>query len=254
MLCVFYTSFAMSAVTTTGCDTSVNSQAENLTKALLDQKAEAAKAIITKPVPISQQTCLDQYTELSSSLGGVFSNPGGNNSASIGPVVQQPLKNTWQSFTSGQLAGSITSVMNNSFAQISSAFNTGLSSLTGGLLGGSGLSSVFGGGSPLNVPSTNCDAQEQAWLISQCIEMPTLPSLANIVGGKLGELAGAVDNLGNLIKSPERMLEAVCKKANSTVQGYIGDINSSFNDVAQDAVTPIGDITNSINATTSSLP
>jgi hypothetical protein len=94
-------------------------------------------------------------------------------------------------------------------------------------------------------PSTNCDMQEQAWLISQCIEMPQIPSLGEILGGQMNQImGGAMGNIGNIVGSlgnPERMLEQVCSAANNSLQSMFGDLNSRFNDAAQEAMEPITD-------------
>ena len=211
-----------------GCDEDISEQSTDRVDALMQQQFEAANSVITQPTPVEQLTCFDQTTEVFSQIGGIHSNvPQGNISNSIAPAVQQPLMRQLQQFMGGNILGGINDVINNVF-----------SSLTGGLGG------MFGGGGGLGSVGGNCDMMEQSWLISQCIEMPAIPSLGDIIGGQIGEMMGQIGNIGNMIgnlANPERLLEQVCSAGNSMLQGYFGDLNESFRGAAEDAMSPITD-------------
>ncbi len=216
-----------------GCDPEVMQSAVDRVDALTQQQLEAASAAITQPTPVEQLTCFDQTTEIFSELGGIHSNPNKDTSSSIGPNVQQPLQNTLQQFMGGNILGGINDVINQAFSNITSQF----SSLLGGLGGGGG--GLFSAG-----PSSNCNMQEQAWLISQCIEMPQIPSLGDILGGQMGEMMGQMGNVGNMISgmaSPDRLLEQVCSAANDGLQGMFGNQNDAFEGAARDMMEPVTD-------------
>jgi len=214
---------------TIGCDPAVLEQGKAIADALHQQNVETANALITQPTPIEQLTCAEQYTETMNKVGGIQSNPGGDISGSIGPLVQQPFQGMMQQFMGGNIAGSITSVMNDSYSNIASQF---LGGLTGGLTGGSS------GGS-----GTNCDMMDQAWLVSQCIEMPQLPSLSNILDGKIGEITGAIGGAVN----PERLLEKVCSRASDKMGEYMSDLTGAFDGAVDAVTTPISDTANSLS-------
>ncbi len=233
MIAVFVAPHVVHAEGNIGCEDGVQEQARNLSEALAQQQLEAASAAITQPTPVEQLTCFDQTTEIFSELGGIHSNPNKDTSSSIGPNVQQPLQNTLQQFMGGNILGGINDVINQAFSNITSQF----SSLLGGLGGGGG--GLFSAG-----PSSNCNMQEQAWLISQCIEMPSIPSLGDIIGGQVGEIMGAVNNVGNMLgslSSPDRLMEQVCSMANNELQGYFGNLDSRFNAAAEDTFSPVTD-------------
>jgi len=206
-----------------GCDEDVYEQSENLTNALLQQRVEAANQLITQPTPVEQATCLDQHTEvIKAAMNGIHSNVEASNT-SIAKVVQQPLKETLNQFSSN-IGGTISNIISNEFSEIASAF-----------------SGLFGGGGGLNVPKTNCDMQQLAWDVAQCIEMPQLPSLSNIVGGRLGELTGAIEN------APERFIDQACKGMGGVLGDYMADVNSAFDAVAKDLSKPISDAASAVN-------
>ena len=238
MIAVFVAPHVVHAEGNIGCEDGVQEQARNLSEALAQQQLEAASAAITQPTPVEQLTCFDQTTEIFSELGGIHSNPNKDTSSSIGPNVQQPLQNTLQQFMGGNILGGINDVINQAFSNITSQF----SSLLGGLGGGGG--GLFSAG-----PSSNCNMQEQAWLISQCIEMPQIPSLGDILGGQMGEMMGQMGNVGNMISgmaSPDRLLEQVCGAANDGLQGMFGDLDSRFNSAAENMMEPITDSVQSV--------
>jgi len=207
-----------------GCDEDIYEQGADRVDALMQQQFEAANAVITQPTPVEQLTCFDQTTQLFSGIGGIFSDPeSGNIDDTIVPNVQQPLMASMEQFLNGNIMGGVNDVINQAF-----------SSLTGGLMGGG----PGGGGD-----AGNCDMMEQSWLISQCIEMPQIPSLGDILGGQIGELTGALGGLGNIadLANPERLLEQVCSAGNDMLQGAFGDLNSSFEGAAEGIMNPITD-------------
>ncbi len=209
-----------------GCDEDISEQTTDRVDALMEQQFEAANSVITQPTPVEQLTCFDQTTEIFSQIGGIHSDPQqGNIDDSIVPAVQQPLQQQMQQFMTGNIAGGITDVINNAFSSIASSFG--------------GLSGLFGGGGGA---STNCDMQEQAWLISQCIEMPQIPSLGDILGGEIGEIMGTVGGVVGALGNPERMMEQVCSMANSALQGLLGGGGGgAFEAAAENTFSPITD-------------
>jgi hypothetical protein len=220
-----------------GCDPEVMQQGVDRADALQQQQIEAANSMLTQPTPVEQLSCYDQTTEIFSELGGIHSNPGQDINRSIGPNVQQPLDNVMQQFFGdpdggslyANITGGITDVINQAFGNITSQFSS--------LLGG-------GGGMFTAGPSTNCDMQEQAWLISQCIEMPTIPSLGDILGGQIGEMMGNIGNIGNMVgnlTNPDRLIQQVCSAANSSLQSMFGNPNDAFENAAQGLFEPVTD-------------
>ena len=209
-----------------GCDADVNEQTVDRVDALTQQQIEASNAMITQPTPVEQLSCFDQTTEIFSELGGIHSNPQEDIGFSINPNVQLPLKNFLDQFLNNNIMGGVNDFINQAFNNVTQKFASLFGSVGGGL---------FTAG-----PASNCDMQQQAWLISQCIEMPTIPSLGDILGGQIGELMGTINDLAN----PQRLIEQVCSAANKQIQGYFGDLNETFNRAAESSFSPITDRVN----------
>jgi len=97
------------------------------------------------------------------------------------------------------------------------------------------LGSLFGGGGGINVPKTDCDMQQMVWDVAQCIEMPQLPSLSNIIGGKLDELAG------NIASAPDNFFDAACNGMNDVLGGAFRNASDVYENAANAATQPLSD-------------
>ena len=208
-----------------GCDPTIFIQNEAIIDAVNQVNAEISKAAITKPTAIEQLTCADQQQALLSEAGGIHSDTvtGDLSGSLFGPLAEKPLENQFENIletvNNGLSLNPITNLITSSFNDIASSF---LSSLTGT----NTASSV-----------TNCDMIEQTWLINQCIEMPQLPSVADILGGKVAEISGVVGNITN----PDRLIKQVCEAANSKIKGLNSNVDSAFDTAAELISTPISD-------------
>jgi hypothetical protein len=226
-----------------GCDTSVLEEGQKIVDALNEAQIEAAKAIITKPNPLGVTGCEDQHHNIIEQIMGEFSNFGGGNQSLVKNVKEPHAQHTGQFFGPQNIAGTMTSALQQAFVgtfgqagqdvlntaqNVNNTVNNFASSL-GGLFGG-------GGGNA----SKDCGLQEDAWLIAQCIEMPQIPSLSNILGGKIAEIQGAIQGVADLA-NPERLLQKVCSGANDKVKGLFGAATDKFKDAADAVTTPITD-------------
>ena len=210
------------------CDPTIFEKNQTTIEAVKQLNAEISKSIITQPTAIEQLTCADQQQALLSEAGGIHSN-----------VIDGDLNSSTNEFTN-LAKNPVMQTINNaltSVSGISSSINT-LLNTTFGDLQGNFLSSLSGS-SPAST-STNCDMIEQAWLINQCIETPTMPSLSSIIGGELAEITGAATKASS-ITNPERMLEQVCKQANSLISGLSSNVNNAFEKAANESTQPITD-------------
>ena len=211
-----------------GCDCSLLEQNETIIDAVNQVNAEISKANITQPTAIEQLTCADQQQALLSEAGGIHSDTiSGDLSGSLfGPLAQKPLQQQFENIlevvNNGLSLNPITNLITSSFNDIASSF-------LGSLAGTNTASS-----------NTNCDMIEQTWLINQCIEMPQLPSLTDILGGKVAEITGAVGSLAN----PDRLIKQVCEAANSKINGLNSNVDRAFNDAAGVLSNPITDTIN----------
>ena len=206
-----------------GCDREILTMAEAAVDAFQQQQIETARAIISEPTSIEQMTCLDQQLQ---SMNEISDQGLGNPTGNIAQNIQQPFAQQMAAlFSGGDIAGSINAIFNSFSSNLMNSFSSGLGGLMGG--GGSG--------------STACDATETAWLINQCIEMPQLPSLADIIGGQIGEIMGQIGNIASIIQSPERILEQVCSMANSALQDSFGNLSNAFEGAAENALSPVAD-------------
>lgn len=208
-----------------GCDPRVLERGRVMTDAYMSVSDEIVKATYQKPTPIEMMSCVDQRAELISSAGGLHANPGGDISASIAPYVSQPIMQSVQNAVNN-IVGNVNAIANN----IASSFSGVVSN----------FSSMLGGLSVGAAPTLNCNMTQQTWLTSQCLDLPQVPDLTSVLQGKLAEVGGGIADLVD----PTRYAEMVCRQANSTIQGYIGDLNSNF-DTAVDAISD--PITDSIN-------
>ena len=195
-----------------GCDPTIFEAAQARVEALQQLEFDTANQLITQPTPVEQATCLDQHTAVIAAAGGIHSNPGGTIQNSIGPVVQQPLAQTLGQFGSG-IQGTISNIIESEFSSLANSFFGDLGSL-------------FGGGGGINVPKTDCDMQQMVWDVAQCIEMPQLPSLSNIIGGKLGELAG------NIANAPDNFFDAACNGMNDVLGGAFRNASDVYENAA----------------------
>ncbi len=226
-----------------GCDPEVLEEGQKIVDALNEAQIEAAKAIITKPNPLGVTGCEDQHHNIIENIMSGFSNIGGGNQSLVQNVKQPHAQHTGQFFGPQNIAGTMTSALQKAFVgtfgqagqnmlntanNVNNTINNFASSL-GGIFGG-------GGGSA----SKDCGLQEDAWLIAQCIEMPQIPSLSNILGGKIAEIQGAIQGVADLA-NPERLLQKVCGAANDKVKGLFGAATDKFKDAADAVTTPITD-------------
>jgi hypothetical protein len=226
-----------------GCDPEVLEEGQKIVDALNEAQIEAAKAIITKPNPLGVTGCEDQHHNIIEQIMGEFSNFGGGNQSLVKNVKEPHAQHTGQFFGPQNIAGTMTSALQQAFVgtfgqagqnvlntaqNVNNTVNNFASSL-GGLFGG-------GGGNA----SKDCGLQEDAWLIAQCIEMPQIPSLSNILGGKIAEIQGAIQGVADLA-NPERLLQKVCSGANDKVKGLFGAATDKFKDAADAVTTPITD-------------
>jgi hypothetical protein len=207
-----------------GCDPAILDRSMAIIDAMNQAGAEIAAQSIQPPTSVEQLTCVDQQLEVVNSIGGLQANPGGNISASIAPFAQQPLMQQVTNFANSAM---------NVMSGIDNAINNAFSNITSGFLGG------LGGGN--DAPNTNCEMMEQAWLINNCIEMPQLPSVSDILGGKVAEITGAVGNIANMA-NPDRLVQQACSAADGALQSYFGDMDSAFDDAASQLAQPITDL------------
>lgn len=205
-----------------GCDPKVLEKNKIIKDALDQVNAEIAKASITQPTPVELMTCADQQMELINKAGNIHANPSGDINSSMTPFVKTPMINDINNFLSGASA-SINSIAN----AISTSFSSIVSSFTGSL----------GGLSVGDAPTTDCDMMEQTWLLNQCMEVPEIPSLSEILNNKATELTSVIGAAAD----PERYIEQVCNAADSKIKGYFGDLNKALDDAASDSLDPIMD-------------
>ena len=225
-----------------GCDTSVLDGSQKIVDALNELQMETAKSMITKPASLGMMSCEDQHHNVISKAMGIFSNPGGGDQV-ITPHVKEPYADFTGQFFKNNIAGTLSSAFNKSFTDL-------FEGLGGILQAGenisSSLSSALGGGSA----NKDCGMQEEAWLLAQCIQMPKIPSLSNVLGGKIAEIQGKLQGLTDLA-NPERLIQKMCNSANSKMKEKLGDLFSSAEskiDGAANAVTsPITDAANDLS-------
>ena len=153
-----------------GCDSAILEQATEIKEAMTQRDMQVARSMITQSPPVEIITCLDQDLQRISAAGALHANPGGDISRTTGPLVEQPMiQNIMSNFSNLNTPGSLMSAINTSYQEVVQSFNDALGSMTGGLLGGGGLGDDAGAG--------GCDMMQQSWLMSQCLDMPTFPSL-----------------------------------------------------------------------------
>lgn len=203
-----------------GCDPEILERGEVITDALDQVNAEIIRASIQPPSSVEELTCLDQQLRVLDAAGDIHATPGntlsgGNDGTQIrfDNLTYNPLEEQLSSLM--DIPGSISSIVNNIWSSLVGSFDP-TSALTGGT-------------------STNCDVMEQTWMLNQCIELPQLPSLSDVITGRIGELSGAITS------APDRILEQVCSAASSQLGLATGDISSMFDNAADDALTPITD-------------
>ena len=184
--------------------------------------------------------CTDQQVEMMNASGQLHANPGGDISNALGPLAQNPLMNSINSFsnnvveTTDGFLNPVMGAINNVATSLAGDFASMVPALAATIPSMSigEVPSLFQG---VNAPTPDCEMREQVWLLNECVEMPEIPSLSEIIGGKVGELAGA-------FTSPDRMIEQVCSAADSSLQGFFGDLNGTFEKAAEDSLSPISDV------------
>jgi hypothetical protein len=208
-----------------GCDPAIMEKVKARNDAVRQVSIEAAKSIITEPADIAMMSCLDQQQALLNASGGIFSNPGGDISATLGPLAQQPLMKEVNNFMGGVSAQ--LNAVNNAFTQVTSNITKSFTDALG-----------LGGGSGTTVPSTDCGVASDVFNLSQCLQMPEFPSLSGILDEQIGRITGILNP-----NQPTRSLEQICSAANSQIGGIMGDIqsqiNAPFENAADSLLSPI---------------
>jgi hypothetical protein len=217
-----------------GCDPEMLERGKTIIDAMNQLNVEIAQEFIQPPTSIEQLTCADQQLALVNEIGGIQANPGGNlNNSNSLTNLGLSIPNPFEAFASGPLNQQLSNFANSAMSitsGISGAINTAFGN----------VQSLFGGGGGGGVPSTNCTMMEDAWLINQCVSMPQIPSLDQIIGGQVAEITGAVTAAANML-NPERLFQQACQAGNSAIQGITGDISNTFEDAADVKLNPITD-------------
>ncbi len=214
-----------SSVAIIGCDPAIMEKVKARNDAVRQVSIEAAKSIITEPADIAMMSCLDQTHALLNASGGVFSNPGGDISATLGPLAQQPYMQEVNNFMGGVSAQ--LNAANNAFTQVTS-------NITKSFVDALGL----GGGSGTSVPSTNCGVASQVFNLEKCLQIPSILSVSEMLDQQIARAAGILDP-----NQPTRSLEQICSAANSQIGGIMGNIqnqiNAPFEKAADSLLSPI---------------
>jgi len=77
--------------------------------------------------------------------------------------------------------------------------------------------------------------QQMIWDVAQCVDMPQLPSLSNIIGGRLGELAG------NINDAPDNFFDAACQAVNGILGNSFRNAGDIYDNAARAATQPLSD-------------
>lgn len=230
------------------CDPKVLEQGRTKIEALKQVNAEIAKAVIQPPTPVEQMTCIDQTAKKLDASGILHANPFGSLSESVNILEDGTLGGTLPKFDA-ILTDNITNSMN-SLSGIPGAISTEVSGLWNEISTAfpdpSGLAASLTGatGGPA---SGTCGVMEDTWLLNQCINVPALPSLTDIMNNKLGEITGAIASV------PDRLIGQVCSVANSQLSGITDRVNSIdnvFEDALDQSLSPITDRINAVDDAT----
>lgn len=232
-----------------GCDPEILKGGQAKVDALNTRDADVANAIIKQPTDIGQMTCVDQHIKLQNEANKISTD---GISAEMTSLVEAPaVKWITSNFMDSQLAGSIGSMVNDVYSGIVSEFGGAIDAIgsVGSSIGsiGSSLGGLFGGGSA----GYDCDMMEQSWLLSQCIDLPKIPSLEELTNRVLG---GVVDAAADLINAPFEALDAACKKVSGTLGDYAKKTTNVFEDAADEMTKPITDGFESISTDIKSIP
>lgn len=203
----------------TGCDPNIEQQLGLIANSLTQNSINGVNEAIQQPPDASMMTCGDQRLAAYDQASKTFSQPGGGSSQ-----FMADLQNSFKS----SVGANVTNVVPNTASEAAArAYSRSVSNNSGQ--------------AALN---STCTTMDEVWAAIGCNPFAGVIGLDDILENQLNRVT---DALGNIINAPNRLIESVCRAAQSEFSDAMRGIEGMAEDSVKAFTSPITDSLDNID-------